>query len=131
MVKEVRWRYLIIHIHSPLNLKGEDLSDILRKHFRSFLGIYGLSKHPFKIVAYNELSKIGILKCPHNSLTMIRAAIALLSSTRDGPLAAHVVRVSGTLKKARSIANRFAEKLKSYLEELESGMKKPSQATET
>jgi RNase P/RNase MRP subunit POP5 len=130
MVKEVRWRYVIFHVHSPLNLKVEDLRVTLKKHMRSFLGTYGLSKNPFKLMAYDEENKIGILKCSHTSLDIIRAALALLSAINDEPSAIHVMKVSGTYKNAKSIASRLTKKLKSYRAELEAGMKRPSQATE-
>ncbi|MEM0232950.1 MAG: Rpp14/Pop5 family protein [Candidatus Nezhaarchaeales archaeon] len=131
MVKEVRWRYIIFHLHSPLSLKVEELNNVLKKHLRSFLGSYGLSKNPFKLIMYDEKSKLGILRCPHKSLEVISLGLALLSSIGGVSSAIHVARVTGTLKKARSITLELAEKLKSYWEELEVGMKKPSQATET
>ncbi|MDH5815772.1 MAG: Rpp14/Pop5 family protein [Candidatus Nezhaarchaeota archaeon] len=131
MVKEVRWRYIVFHLHSPLSPKVEELDSVLRKHIKSFLGSYGLSKNPFKLIMYDEKSKLGILRCPHKSLEVIRLALALLHSIGGMPSAIHVAKVSGTLKKARSITLELAEKLKSYWEELEAGMKKPSQATET
>ncbi len=130
MVKEVRWRYVIFHVHSPLDLKAEDLRAALKKHMRSFLGIYGLSKTPLNLMAYDEESKLGILRCAHVSLEIVRAALALFSAADDKPLAFHVMKVSGTYRKARSMASRLAEKLKSHWAELEAGMKKPSQATE-
>jgi len=130
MVKEVRWRYVIFHVHSPLNLRVEDLRVTLKKHMRSFLGTYGLSKNPLKLMAYDEVNKVGILKCPHMSLEIIRAALALLSTINDEPLAIHVMKVSGTYKKAKLIASQLARKLKFHWAELEAGMKKPSQATE-
>jgi len=130
MVKEVRWRYLIFHVHSPLSLKTEDLKVALKNHLRTFLGTYGLSKNPFRLMAYDEESKLGILKCPHRSLEVIKVALALLSTINGEPSAIHVVKVSGTLKKAKSKASQLAEKLKFRWNELEAGMKKPSQATE-
>jgi RNase P/RNase MRP subunit POP5 len=130
MVKEVRWRYVIFHVHSPLSLKSEDLRAALKKHMRVFLGIYGLSRNLFKLMAYDEENKLGILKCAHESLEVIRAALALLSTIDGKPSAIHVMKVSGTYKKAKLRVTRLAEKLKSHWAELEAGMKKPSQATE-
>ncbi|MCC6042072.1 MAG: Rpp14/Pop5 family protein [Candidatus Verstraetearchaeota archaeon] len=130
MVKEVRWRYVIFHVHSPLSLASEDLRAALRRHMKAFLGTYGLSRNPFKLMDYDEENKLGILKCAHESLEVIRAALALLSAINGEPSAIHVMKVSGTYKKAKSRAARLAEKLKSYWTELEAGMKKPSQATE-
>ena len=130
MVREVRWRYLIFHVHSPLNLKSEDLKTALKKHMKSFLGVYGLSRNTFKLMTYDEENKLGILKCAQQSLEVIRAALALLSTINGEPSAIHVMKVSGTYKKARLRAFRLAERLKSHWAELEAGMKKPSQATE-
>lgn len=130
MVKEVRWRYVIFHVHSPLILKLEDLKAALKRHMRAFLGTYGLSRSSFKLMTYDEESKLGILRCSHDSLETIRVALALLSTINGEPSSIHVMKVVGTYRKAKSRATQLAEKLKSYWAELEAGMKKPSQATE-
>ncbi|MHC1600759.1 MAG: Rpp14/Pop5 family protein [Candidatus Nezhaarchaeales archaeon] len=131
MVKDVRWRYLIFHLHTPSNPKPENIKSTLKKHLRTFLGIHGLSKSPFKLMIYDEQNKLGIIRCPHTSVIAMRAALALLNNIDGEPSSIHIVKSTGTFKKARTLAKEIAEKLKSHWGELEMGMKKPSQATES
>ncbi|MDI9619931.1 MAG: Rpp14/Pop5 family protein [Candidatus Nezhaarchaeota archaeon] len=130
MVKRIRWRYLVLHVHAPLDLEARDLERSLRGHIRMFLGVYGLSRCPFKLVAYDREGKIGIVRCPHDSVEALRAALAFLSDIGGVPSSLHVVKSSGTIKKARKVVEGYVEKLKSHWALLELGMKKPSQATE-
>ncbi|RLF07913.1 MAG: hypothetical protein DRJ60_01600 [Thermoprotei archaeon] len=131
MVKDIRWRYLIFHLHTPSNPRIESIKNALKKHLRSFLGVQGLSRAPFKLIMYDEHNKLGIIRCPHNAVTIIRAALALLDSIDGESASIHIAKSTGTLKKARILTKEIAEKLKSYWSELEVGMKKPSQATES
>jgi len=131
MVKDVRWRYLIFHLHTPSNPKTENVKNTLKRHLRSFLGIYGLSRAPLKFMMYDEVNKLGIIRCPHNTVVTIRAALALLNNVDGQSASIHIAKSTGTLRKARALVKEIAEKLKSYWSELEVGMKKPSQATES
>lgn len=130
MVRRIRWRYLIFHVHTPSNPKLEDVVNAMKKYLRAFLGIQGLSDVFFKLIMYDDNNKLGIIKCPHFSVMRIRAALALMRSINGMPSSMHIVRSTGTLKKAKALVNEISERLKSHWRELEVGMKKPSQATE-
>ena len=129
-MKRVRWRYIIFHLHTTGSPSLEDVKKALKRSFRCLFGVYGLSLCQLKVISYDETSKLGVLKCPHKGVPMVRASIALLSDIAGNPSSIHVVAISGTLKRAMMRLNFASEKLKSHWREVEEGMKKPSQATE-
>ncbi len=95
-----------------------------------FLGTLGMAKHSIMIMSYDEMQKLGVIRCSHDAVTLIRAALALLNNVNGEPASLHIMKSTGTFKKAKFLLKELSEKLKSHWSELEAGMKRPSQATE-
>ncbi|HID15428.1 MAG TPA: hypothetical protein EYP16_01305 [Candidatus Atribacteria bacterium] len=107
MIKVHRNRYLIFEIHSPkpLNInKQKLLKHIFDANLRLF-GEVGSSSIFINLIEYNENLQRGIIKCNHKSVLKLRAALASISELEGMPILIHIVKITGTIRKAREILN--------------------------
>ncbi|RLE51979.1 MAG: hypothetical protein DRJ20_01070 [Candidatus Methanomethylicota archaeon] len=107
LVRKWRNRYLIFEIHSPKPIELSKLQ-LLRHIFDATLKLYGevgaASIH-INLIDYDDRLMRGIIRCNHRAVVKLRAALAIISEINSIPVLVHVVKVTGTLRKAREILN--------------------------
>jgi len=98
LTRVVRRRYLALKVDCDEPLEPSALSDVIWNAVLRLFGEVGASQAGLYLVRFDEKSGVGVLRCFHTALPMVRAAVA--SITRIGNLKAvvHVLRVAGTLK---------------------------------
>jgi RNase P/RNase MRP subunit POP5 len=74
------------------------LSDAIWSAVLRLFGEVGASQAGLYLVRFDEKTRIGVLRCSHLSLPVVRAAVASITRIGDAKAAVHVLRVAGTLK---------------------------------
>lgn len=97
-MKKVRHRYLALKIDSPETFEAKEFMDAVWGAILKLYGEYGASKTGLRLIDYDVKGKTAILRTVHETLTMVRAAIATITQINNKPVALHVVAVSGTIK---------------------------------
>ena len=95
-----RRRYLAFHITSEQKILLQDLINTIRHSVLNFLGEMGTSKADIRIIndAYDEKRQMGIIKCSHNEVENVRAALALIQRIGDTRVIFRVLGISGSVK---------------------------------
>jgi len=117
-----RKRYLVFEIIASQNEeeKGESCCgncegyvvnerDLLRAIWEalySLFGDVGVAACNIWLIDFDEKKGVGILRCSHRKVEEVRAALACIK-IGGRPLCIRVVRTTGTVKAARSIARRI------------------------
>jgi len=117
-----RKRYLVFEIITPQNEEEKEESccvncesyvvnerDLLRAIWEalySLFGDVGVAACNIWLIDFDEKKGVGILRCSHRKVEEVRAALACIK-IGGRPLCIRVVRTTGTVKAARSIARRI------------------------
>ncbi len=96
MMKE-KHRWVLIEVIGDKVSKDELRKAINQKIYELFGTIYG-SKITYKIISYDEVSKIGIIRINLDALDMFRTAILFIRNIEGNPVLINDLLVSGTLK---------------------------------
>ena len=94
----MRRRYLALKVDCEEPLESRVLSDAIWNAVLRLFGEVGASQAGLYLVRFDSETRVGILRCHHNTLPMVRAAVASITKIGDAKAAVHVLRVSGTLK---------------------------------
>ncbi|MCS7365277.1 MAG: Rpp14/Pop5 family protein [archaeon GB-1867-035] len=107
MIKNHRNRYIIFEIHSPkpLNINKQKLLKTIFDTTLRLFGEVGSSSIFINLIEYNKTLQRGIIKCNHKSVLKLRAALALIHEIEAIPTLIHIVKITGTIRKAREILN--------------------------
>ena len=117
-----RKRYLVFEIIAPQNEEEKEESccsncesyvvnerDLLRAIWEalySLFGDVGVAACNIWLIDFDGKKGVGILRCSHRKVEEVRAALACIK-IGGRPLCIRVVRTTGTVKAARSIARRI------------------------
>ena len=95
-----RTRYLAFQVISEENILLQDLINTIWHSVLNFLGEIGTSKANIKIIrdAYEEKRQMGIIRCSHEDVESIRAALALIQRIGDARVIFKVLGISGSIK---------------------------------
>lgn len=105
MSSRLKRRYLAVQVESEGSFSRKDFMDAVWKALLQLFGEYGASKTNLALIEYDVRSKRGILRCSHDAIDMVRAAVSCVSKLDETLIAIHVLRVSGTLKALRKKVN--------------------------
>jgi RNase P/RNase MRP subunit POP5 len=94
----VRRRYLALKVDCDALLESVALSDAVWNAMLRLFGEVGASQAGLFLVRFDGKSGVGVLRCFHTALPMVRAAVASVTRIGDVKVAVHVFRVAGTLK---------------------------------
>jgi RNase P/RNase MRP subunit POP5 len=97
-LKRVRRRYLALKIDSQETFEAKEFMDAVWSAVLKLYGEYGASKTGLRLIDYNVEGKTAVIRTVHETLTMVRAAIATITHIGSKQVALHVVAVSGTIK---------------------------------
>ena len=100
-VRERRKRYLALKAEGAIPKDARELEEIVLKAILSLFGQDGASRAGLKVIEYDGGKGVGILRCFHDSMGLVRASLASVVENEGKPLALHVVDVSGTLRALR------------------------------
>jgi ribonuclease P/MRP protein subunit POP5 len=98
LLKKVRRRYLALKIDSLETFEAKEFMDAVWNAVLKLYGEYGASKTGLRLINYNANGKTAVIRTAHETLTMVRAAVATITQINNKPVALHVVAVSGTIK---------------------------------
>jgi RNase P/RNase MRP subunit POP5 len=98
LTRIVRRRYLALKVDCDQPLESLVLSDAIWSAVLRLFGEVGASQAGLYLVRFDEKTRVGVLRCSHLSLPVIRAAVASITRIGDAKAAVHVLRVAGTLK---------------------------------
>ncbi|MCX8204127.1 MAG: Rpp14/Pop5 family protein [Candidatus Nezhaarchaeota archaeon] len=92
-----RRRYLVLCIHSEVEgLKPSEVFEELKKVVARLHGEQGLSLCSLSLASENPL----VVRCSHRYVPLVRSGVVALREVRGRVCMAHVVKCTGTLKKA-------------------------------
>ncbi len=79
----------------------KELLDAVWAAVTKLYGEYGASLADMRLIDYDALKKIGVLRVSLAALTSVRASLVSITRLAGKEAAVHVVAVSGTLKSLR------------------------------
>jgi ribonuclease P/MRP protein subunit POP5 len=97
----MRKRYLAFRVASEQSVRKRDVADAVWKAILQLFGEYGASQTHLTLVEYDQEKSLGIIRCSHRTVEMVRAAVASVTEIKEKPVTLHVLGVSGTLKALR------------------------------
>lgn len=99
-----RHRYLAVQLQGAKLLPPESaFRSAIWNTLNSLYGELGVSRIGFWLITYNQQSKSAIIRCQHDQVRPLRAALATLTRIDSTPLFFHVVGITGTIRKAVSL----------------------------
>ncbi len=98
-----RQRYLTIHIVTDHPLPSEvDFRNSIWNQLMLLYGELGVSRIGFWVVLYYPPLQAAIVRCQHDQVQALRAALACISEVATTPILFHVKGISGTIRKAKT-----------------------------
>ena len=97
-MKDERFRYLAVRIHSDEPVEKEDFVREIWSSAYSLFGDLGVSKMNLKVVRYNY--PYAVVRCTHTSVKMLRAVLGCVKEVKNQEICLQVLGVSGTIKTA-------------------------------
>jgi RNase P/RNase MRP subunit POP5 len=96
-----RRRYLAVRLHADGSLPSESsFRNAIWHQLQELYGEFGVSRIGFWVVAYHPSESAAVLRCQHDQVRLLRAALATLTTIDTRSLIIQVVGLSGTLRKA-------------------------------
>ena len=98
-----RARYIAFQVVSENKVSFDEMKTSIWHSILNFLGEYGSSQASAWIskTAYDDNKQIGLMRCSHEFVEEIRAALSLVERIGDIRVVIKVLGVSGTMKAAR------------------------------
>jgi ribonuclease P/MRP protein subunit POP5 len=98
-----RRRYIAYQVLSEDKFIFQDLSNSIWHSLLNLLGELGAAEADLWIVRdiYDEKRQIGIIRCSHDKVENVRAALALIERIGDTRITVKVLGISGSIKAAR------------------------------
>ena len=75
------------------------------------IGIFGAAEAAFWVIDFDEESQTGIIRCTNKGVDMIRACLALLGNISNKKAFIHIIKVTGTIKKAEVLKTTSLNKI--------------------
>ncbi len=100
---EIRERYIVFKIISPKNYSLEDTVKTIWSSILQLFGDAGCADFHLWIPSnlYNVNTNTGIIRCSHDNVQQVRAAIALIRSIDHEHLIFKTLGVTGTMRSAK------------------------------
>ncbi len=99
----IRKRYVVFQVFAEEKLAFEEISHALRASLLEFAGELNTALSRIWIMKdlWNKEKQIGVLKCVHTSVELVRASMILINRIGDVRISFRILGVSGTLKSAK------------------------------
>jgi ribonuclease P/MRP protein subunit POP5 len=103
-----RKRYLVFEVLSEREIAKRELVEEINDAIYSLYGDVGASKSRIWLIAYKKKKDVdtgtdvgvGILRCAHDKVEEVRAALACIHSVNEARIGIRVIKISGTIKGA-------------------------------
>lgn len=97
-------RYIVFKIFSERKLNYTEFNQVIWKSILDFLGELKASELNLWVIKnlFDEENQKGIIRCSHNSIEEIRAALSLVSYIEDTRVTISIKAVTGTIKSAKT-----------------------------
>ncbi|MFX1474298.1 MAG: Rpp14/Pop5 family protein [Promethearchaeota archaeon] len=97
-------RYLVIRIITEDGPPPEGkFRDAIWHQLQQLYGELGVSRVGFWVMSYHPELRFSIVRCQHNQVRELRAALATITSIGRTPLLLYVQGISGTMRKAKTL----------------------------
>ncbi|MFX1562905.1 MAG: Rpp14/Pop5 family protein [Promethearchaeota archaeon] len=101
---KLRHRYLVVQLVTEDSMPSEEkFRRVLWTQLQNLYGELGVSKVGFWVVVYHPESKAVVIRCQHDQVRALRATLATITRIGSTSLLLHVVGVSGTIRKAKTL----------------------------
>jgi len=90
-------RYVLFALESEAPLNEETVKRGTYAALISFLGEYGASLASPKFIGYRASDNLGVLRCDHEEVEKVKAALALCRTIDGKKVAFRLKKVSGTI----------------------------------
>jgi RNase P/RNase MRP subunit POP5 len=100
-VSRARRRYLAFKVHSEKRVDQPEMWNIISTEVRYLYGVKGSAEADPRLIEYDPSTCFGVLRCSHNYLREVRAALAHVTEIGGDIASIQVLRVSGTIKTLR------------------------------
>jgi len=107
MIKLFRKRYIIFQIISKKRISHHNFLQKFEEILSYLYGIRGKIKYGIELVEFNEEKQGGIISCYHKAVPYVRIILLFIFSIEEEKVLINVVKVTGTLKRARQILEKF------------------------
>lgn len=99
----IRERYIVFSIMPKEKFSLEDVVKTIWSSLLQLFGEAGTSQFHVWIPSnlYNDKQGIGIIRCSHDHVQDVRAALALVKKIEDTPVLIRTLGVTGTIKAAK------------------------------
>lgn len=94
------WRYIVFQLLSNNSVSDKDVVGAVTTSLLRMFGEVGASKTNIWLVEYDANAKTGIVRCSHNAVQEVVAAMTAILKVNEQDAAFIVKGVSGTIKKA-------------------------------
>ena len=99
-----RHRYLAVQLVGATDSVPEEaFREGLWQQLQQLYGELGVSRTGFWVMIYDSAAHASIIRCQHDQVRELRAALATVTGIRGVPLLLHVVGLSGTINKAKQL----------------------------
>jgi len=99
-----RRRYLAVRLVTEDSPPSDDaFREALWRRLNELYGELGVSRIGFWLVVYDPSLRAAIIRCRHDQVRMVRAALATITHIGESRLILHVVGISGTIRKAKTL----------------------------
>ncbi|MFH1055843.1 MAG: Rpp14/Pop5 family protein [Candidatus Altiarchaeota archaeon] len=96
-----RNRYLVFEAMSDNALERKDVVDAVWSSLLRLYGEVGAAKTSLWVMDWDAKKKMGILKVNHKSVDTMRSAATMVKEINGKRTSVNILRVTGTLRKAR------------------------------
>jgi RNase P/RNase MRP subunit POP5 len=93
-----RRRYLALKVQSEDPFNEMTVMDTIEASILRLFGEYGASQAGLRLIEYVPQNNQVVIRCNHQALEKVRAAVTSITKINEKTAAIHVVVVSGTLK---------------------------------
>lgn len=114
-----RKRYIVFEMISEREIAKRELVEEINDAIYSLYGDVGASKSRIWLIGYKKKKKdedtgtdvgVGILRCAHDKVEEVRAALACIHSVNEARIGIRVIKISGSIKGATRLTKSFLEK---------------------
>lgn len=105
-----RRRYLAVRILTRDFIPSEsEFRTAIWHQLQDLYGELGVSRIGFWLVFYEQDLGLAIIRCQHDQVRPLRAALATVSNIRSTQLLLFIIGVSGTIQKAKTFLPELAD----------------------
>mgnify|MGYP001037252461 CR=1 FL=1 len=95
-------RYVLVKFLPSQSLSAEAIERSVYQSIKQMLGEFGSAEMSARMIGFDDSSNKAVFRCNAPSVEKLRAVLALMTQMEGNPVAAMVLRSSGTIKALRA-----------------------------